>query len=577
MGLQTKIAWTNFTAGELDPALEGQFLWESYYAGCRRLENFLVQRTGGVTRRGGTRLVAPVGDADHPVILVKFVWSAGQCYVLEFGHQYLRVFMDRAQVMKNGAPYQIATPYAAEHLAGLKFYQSGDVMFITHQQVRPHELNRLAHDDWQLKEVSFTSMPSAWKDGEWPGAVGMFEQRSVFAGTPDKAITTWFSKAGDPRDFTTGTEPDDAMEYKIASARQDGIVWVADHRRLVLATPGGVWYLGSRDGLSPTTPPKAEIETSYGAAPLQGLVVRKSLIFVTRDQRRVMEVAYRLDSDDLGPRDLMLNAGHIARAGIKGLDWSQSPQEVIWAVLADGSLLAGTYYPPEKVLAWSRQRTAGYFESVCCIPGPDSDQVWLVVRREIGGQSKRFVEILEDPDCQAIEDAYFVDCGLSYQGEPTDQVGGLEHLAGQRVQVLADGAVHRELTVAPDGTITLDQPASKVHAGLGYTSRLTTMRAEPGGPGRLAQGSLQRMVGCVLRLHRTGAAFQVGPSEDELQVLEMRTASDLMDRPLPLFSGDTDKITFATGHSRQARVCLKQDLPIPMTVLAIMAEVEAND
>jgi hypothetical protein len=63
---------------------------------------------------------------------------------------------------------------------------------------------------------------------------------------------------------------------------------------------------------------------------------------------------------------------------------------------------------------------------------------------------------------------------------------GLGHLEGRTVKVLADGALHPERVVT-GGAITLDHAASKVLVGLGYTSRLKTLRLEGGAMGT-AQG-----------------------------------------------------------------------------------------
>ena len=48
-------------------------------------------------------------------------------------------------------------------------------------------------------------------------------------------------------------------------------------------------------------------------------------------------------------------------------------------------------------------------------------------------------------------------------------VSDLDHLEGELVSVMADGAVHAPKTVT-SGAITLDAPASRVHAGYGYTT-----------------------------------------------------------------------------------------------------------
>jgi hypothetical protein len=45
--------FTNFTAGELSPRLEGRVDLQKYPNGCKTLENMIVQKHGPASRRGG--------------------------------------------------------------------------------------------------------------------------------------------------------------------------------------------------------------------------------------------------------------------------------------------------------------------------------------------------------------------------------------------------------------------------------------------------------------------------------------------------------------------------------------------
>ncbi|TGV14887.1 hypothetical protein EN786_37025, partial [Mesorhizobium sp. M4B.F.Ca.ET.143.01.1.1] len=89
-------------------------------------------------------------------------------------------------------------------------------------------------------------------------------------------------------------------------------------------------------------------------------------------------------------------------------------------------------------------------ESAVVTPGQNGvDDIWLVVRRTIGGVTRRYIEVMQTPfEYGALEDAFQVDCGLSYSGAPVNVVSGLGHLNGETVDVLADGKVFRGLTVA---------------------------------------------------------------------------------------------------------------------------------
>jgi hypothetical protein len=75
--------------------------------------------------------------------------------------------------------------------------------------------------------------------------------------------------------------------------------------------------------------------------------------------------------------------------------------------------------------------------------------------------------------------ATYLDSMLTYDGGGVTSVFGLDHLEGQTVSVLANGAAHPDRTVS-SGSITLNGSYEVVHVGLPYTSTLQTMRIEAG-------------------------------------------------------------------------------------------------
>lgn len=83
-----RAAVQNFTKGELSPELESRFDLPSYQAGLRRARNVKIRRTGGVTKRMGTRFVAEA--LTSPSRLIPFQFSDQQAYALEFGQAIMR-------------------------------------------------------------------------------------------------------------------------------------------------------------------------------------------------------------------------------------------------------------------------------------------------------------------------------------------------------------------------------------------------------------------------------------------------------------------------------------------------------
>ena len=213
-------------------------------------------------------------------------------------------------------------------------------------------------------------------------------------------------------------------------------------------------------------------------------------------------------------------------------------------------------------------QTHALVESIATIPGDlNEDAVYMVVQRTINLGTKRYIEFFAPFDFgSSAEDAFFVDSGLSYTGTAATSMSGLNHLEGEVVSTLVNGATHPNKAVA-SGALTLDFSATKAHIGLLYKSTLQTMRIEAGGTEGTAQGKTKRIHEVVLRLFRTIGA-KVGSSETELDRIPFRTSADEMDQSLGLFTGDK-QIEFRSGFDSDGFIVVQQDQPLPLTVIGI--------
>ena len=139
--------------------MQGRTDFKKYFSGCTRLENFVVLPHGPVTRRPGSYYVSPVKTETAKTRLIPFEFSTTQTYILEFGNQYIRFYKDDGQIESSGSPYEISSPYLTAELFDIKFAQSADVMYITHNNHSVRKLSRTGHTSWTLSEVEFTDGP----------------------------------------------------------------------------------------------------------------------------------------------------------------------------------------------------------------------------------------------------------------------------------------------------------------------------------------------------------------------------------------------------------------------------------
>ena len=90
----------SFAAGELAPALYARVDLDKFAQGAKLLRNFFVWPQGGVSNRPGTMFVGRCKDSSYPVHLIPFQFNLVQTYILEFGHQYMRVIMNGGYVLE---------------------------------------------------------------------------------------------------------------------------------------------------------------------------------------------------------------------------------------------------------------------------------------------------------------------------------------------------------------------------------------------------------------------------------------------------------------------------------------------
>jgi hypothetical protein len=463
-------------------------------------------------------------------------------------------------------------------------YSSSTAVSIT---VQSNFGNVMATEDWRL---------GLWSDTTgYPSDILFYEDRLMFSGTPETPQRVDGSESGDYTGFSPteedGTVTDaNAVSFTLNANTVNAIQWMlADERGLMVGTTGGEWIVRPSslgEALSPTNI-SAKKATSYGSSDMQALSVGKAALYAQRSGRKLRELRYFMQDDGFDSPDLTLLAEHITGDGLREIAHQKEPQSVVWAVRMDGSLVAVSYERDLDSLrvGWHRHplggndsRPAPLVSSVAVIPSPDGsrEDVWMVVQRVVDGAYKRYIEYMTPlfDDTMALEDAYFVDCGLSYQGAATDTLSGLDHLEGETLSVLADGAVHPDVTVS-GGAVTLDYEASKAHVGYAYESRGQMLRLEAGARDGTALGKTRRVHQVAMLLHRT-LGLEIGMDFDQLDEITFRTSADTDDAPPALYSGVLRQ-TLAAGYDTENQFCWLQRQPLPGTILAIMPQVVTQD
>lgn len=417
----------------------------------------------------------------------------------------------------------------------------------------------------------------------YPVAVAFYRERLVFA----KGIDVELSVAGDYENFRRkdGDQitADMAISMTLSSATVNDIKWMAAiGPNLIAGTSGGEFKISSLTDSSAFGPAnkEAQFRVGRGSRQVAPLIIEDSMFYVQRNGRKVWELKFEYDTEKFAVTDKMIYSRHIAKGKIIQMAYQRDPHSILWAVTADGKLIAATISIEQGVSGWHRHPTDGFVKSIAVIPTTDGDdQLWIVVRRNVNGSDVHYVEYLKsqwDGNTDDVEDAFFVDSGLTYDGSPATVISGLTHLEGKTVTILADGASHPSRTVS-SGSITLQAAASVVHVGLGFTSKMRTMRVEAGAADGTAQGKVKRITNVKYRLlHTVGG--KVGPDENNLDEINFRSTGDDMDEPVAPATGDFSSGTgWPNGSDTDGYAMFVHDQPLPATLLAIMPRVVTED
>jgi len=447
-----------------------------------------------------------------------------------------------------------------------------------------------------LEDMGSSSSSANWSLGAFsdttghPSCVTFFEQRLVFAATLSQPQTIFFSKSGDYENMDEnrgGTiADDDAIIYTIASNQVNAIRFMTATRTLIIGTAGGEFAVSGGSVDTAITPTNILIkkQSNNGAANVDALAVGNATLFLQRAKRKLRELAYNFDVDGYVAPDLTILAEHISEGGFKQLSYQQEPNQIIWCVRNDGQLVGLTYQREQQVVAWHRHIFGGAFgsgnavcESVATIPTDDSEyQTYVIIKRTINGATKRYVEFIHQYDFDETDDTSFnfLDSQLDYSGSAVTTIGGLSHLEGQTVSVLADGATHPDATVS-SGQITLARSATKVKVGLPYTSLLQTMRIDAGAQNGTSQSKTKRIYEITARLYES-IGIEVGPDLNNMERIPFRSSANAMNSGISVFTGDKE-IEFRGNYETDGFIFVRQTQPLPLTILSLYPRLITND
>ncbi len=269
--------------------------------------------------------------------------------------------------------------------------------------------------DYSLKDISFQPDTTksirerfkAFDNGNYPSAVGMWNQRLIFGATKNGPATLYGSRVGAFNDFTNTVlnNADEAFELELASGSTDKITDLCPMDDLIVMTNSKIWRVVGNSASTMA----AYIESYNGSSGIRPYQYKKSVLFVDSSMNTVSNFIYSYELNGFVGQNLDLLCRELLDGHeVVDVTFSDSPYGILYVVRDDGVLLCLTYLKEENIYAWHMHTTLGKFLRVCAVDRSMNDDVYCVIERD----GKRYIEKFM-PDIsvtQGAEDGWYLDC-----------------------------------------------------------------------------------------------------------------------------------------------------------------------
>lgn len=459
-------------------------------------------------------------------------------------------------------------------------------------------------------------MPDNITTADWE--LGLFHQNGTYpvAGTfwSDRFVIFTDTTAG-PKiipsynaDFTNFAD----MEYgeqvaecsfviPVLSDKYNQAKWIAGGDILAAGTSSGEFYVSKKSSAEAWSFDNTQIMqiSQIGNKQITPIKINGHMLFTDKFGTSIRDLVYSYERDTYDPFDTTICSKHLLLSGIVDWAYQDYPDKILWCVVGDGRLIGYTFNSEQEVSAMHQHNLSGYVESIAVITSPDENRqdVWVVAKRTIEGVTQRYIEWLDEGmktsypnEIDIIEDldekesaeadyvkqnAFYVDSGLIYNRTPGDTstvIGGLKHLVGMEVAILADGAMRPKQIVNAEGEIEIEATDSQVICGLPIKSIYKSQKLVVQGPNSSGIGDVQKVDHLTVMLYRS-AGGKIGGRYDNLTDMLYRHTDDVMDKSTDLFTGNL--VTpwpegSSTLQEKGATILIYNDSVFPMNILAIV-------
>lgn len=406
---------SSFNGGVISPRLWQQVDLIKYQSGLATCRNVIPIKEGALVRRPGTELIDEVKESLN-ARLFSFVFSDEDTYIMELsattdaGDAVFRFYRNGTLMETGGVPYELpVTDYKASELFEIKSLQNYDRFFLFHPNYQTKLLTRF-ETYWTIDDNAWSGVDNVAPADNYAGVGQFFQSRLLLGGFPDKPTRIWASVAGNEYNFRTsggtGIGVDEyAFSFDILTTDYNLIRWFQPVKDKVLIGTASSERLmgGASSGAitgTDTNPPEFLMNSAFGSSKVIAEPIGDTIVAAQAPGFKLRNYTYSFEQDKYVGLNLNRLTEHLTRSStVKQIAYQENPDQVIWVLRNNGILQSLTFDPEEEVFAWAVQEisdgktTLARVESIEVIPtADDEDEIWLVVRRLINGEEKRYVE-----------------------------------------------------------------------------------------------------------------------------------------------------------------------------------------
>lgn len=411
-------------------------------------------------------------------------------------------------------------------------------------------------------------------NGNNPSCSAYFQQRKMYGNSKDNPQTLWSSQSGAINNFNVSRPliATDAVTLNMDDREVNEIRHIIPSKDLIVLTSNSEWKVNGTDGVFQANPmPAAVIQSCYGSSHVEPVVSGAMILFVQAGGAVIRDLGWDELSQGYDGDELSLFSSHLFEGKeIAYMAYAKEPYRILFVVFTDGTAATMTYNKKQKLCGWTTFESDGLFESVDVVREGMEDVAYFVINRTINGENVKFIERTKTRIIEDARKAFLVDCGLSAEfNEPVSTISGLDHLEGKEVIANVNGGIITGLVVK-DGKIELPKAAKTITVGLPYEFEFETLNIE----GENTQG-LKKVINYVsVKVYKSREDFLFcGSNNQEFRHIR---CDESINNSGNLFSKDL-AMTVLSLPATDATIKLKQNYPLPLTILSVSATVDVQD